>query len=192
MSPKTTDQFETIRQERKNHILDSALIVFSKKGYHAASIASIASEAKISKGLIYNYFNSKEEILTETLTTGLDYIFKHYRFDPETMTPEGFTKLLELTFDLLEDDVSYWKIYFSVLLQPDVTELVLEKIMESVLPAITDLANYFARLGYPKPFEEAHFLGSLLDGLSINYIVDPENFPKEYCINRLKTIYNLP
>jgi len=192
MSPKTNDQFENIRKERKQLILDSALLVFSKKGYHAASIANIASEANISKGLIYNYFNSKEEILAETLTTGLDYIFKHFRFDPETLTPEGFTKLLELTFDLLEDDFSYWKIYFSVLLQPDVTELVLEKIMESILPAINDLANYFARLGYSNPLEEARFLGAMLDGLSINYITDTENFPKEYCINRLKSIYNLP
>jgi AcrR family transcriptional regulator len=45
--------------DRRAAILDSALQVFSGRGYHAASIDEIAQEAGISKALIYEHFPSK-------------------------------------------------------------------------------------------------------------------------------------
>lgn len=192
MCPRTSDQFKDIRKEKRQLILDSALIVFAHKGYHGASIANIASEANISKGLIYNYFSSKEDILKETLYSGLEYIFKQYRIDPENFTAEQFSDLIDLTFDLLEKDFSYWKIYFSVMMQTEVMELIQDKLMEILIPIIETFATFMAELGYDNPLNEARFFGATIDGLSINYISDPDNFPKEYCINRLKSIYNLP
>jgi AcrR family transcriptional regulator len=192
MCPRTSHQFEDIRKEKRQLILDAALIVFAKKGYHSASIANIASEAGISKGLIYNYFKSKEDILTVTLVGGFEHIFKHYRFDPENFSTEQFGKLIELTFDLMEDDRSYWKLYFSVLMQTDVMEIIQEHLMRILIPILEGFASCLAQMGYKNPQEEARFFGALLDGLSLNYISDPEHFPKEYCINRIKSIYNIP
>ncbi|MDA3905705.1 MAG: TetR/AcrR family transcriptional regulator [Bacteroidales bacterium] len=192
MCPRTSHQFEDIRKEKRHLILESALVIFAKKGYHGASISIIASEAGISKGLIYNYFKSKEDILKETLIGGFEHIFQHYRFDPQTFTPKEFVNLIELTFDLLEKDHSHWKIYFSVLMQTEVMEIIQDKLMDILFPIIEDFKAYFKKLGYEKPLEEARFFGAIIDGLSLSYITDPENFPKEYCINRLKSIYNLP
>lgn len=192
MCPRTTVQFEDIRKDKRKLILDSALIIFAKKGYHAASIANIASEAGISKGLIYNYFISKEAVLKETISSGLNYMFDQYRFDPENFTTEQFAKLINLTFDLLDKDFSYWKIYFSVLMQTDVMDLIQDKLFEILIPIIENFARFFEKSGYKNPMEEARFFGAIMDGLSMNYITDPQNFPKEYCTNRLKSIYNLP
>lgn len=192
MCPRSSEQFEGIRKEKRKLILDSSLKVFALKGYHETSIASIASEAGISKGLIYNYFESKEAVLKETLLVGLKSIFEPYHFDPEKFSIEQFSNLIDYTFTLLESDFTYWKIYFSVLMQTEVMELIQDKLLELLMPIINNFALLFQKLGYPKPFEEARFFGAILDGLSINYITDPENFPKEYCINRLKTIYKLP
>ncbi|RLD39424.1 MAG: hypothetical protein DRI74_00905 [Bacteroidetes bacterium] len=192
MCPRTSHQFEDIRKKKKHLILEAALVVFAKKGFHSASIANIASEAGISKGLIYNYFKSKEDILKVTLVRGFEHIFKHYRFDPENFTSEQFGKLIELTFDLMEDDLSYWKLYFSVLMQTDVMEIIQEDLMNILIPILDSFASCLAKMGFKNPQDEARFFGALLDGLSLNYITDPENFPKEYCIKRLKSIYNLP
>ena len=63
MSPKTSGQFKEIRADKKQLIIDTALNLFANKGYHASSISMIAKEAKISKGLMYNYFDSKEALL---------------------------------------------------------------------------------------------------------------------------------
>ena len=70
--PKTKDQNQVIRQRAKNKIVSSALITFSRYGFHGASINMIAKHAQISKGLIYNYFLNKKEILEFILKKQID------------------------------------------------------------------------------------------------------------------------
>ncbi len=56
---------EDKKLERKKKILDAALSEFSEKGYSATSVDDIINRADISKGLIYTYFKSKEEIFLQ-------------------------------------------------------------------------------------------------------------------------------
>lgn len=56
---------EDKKRERKKKILDAALNEFSEKGYSATSVDDIINRANISKGLIYTYFKSKEEIFLQ-------------------------------------------------------------------------------------------------------------------------------
>lgn len=48
-------------------ILDKAIHLFAKKGFHQTSIQEIADECGISKGSIYSYFHSKDALLIESL-----------------------------------------------------------------------------------------------------------------------------
>ncbi|HET6559885.1 MAG TPA: TetR/AcrR family transcriptional regulator, partial [Prolixibacteraceae bacterium] len=61
--PRTTVQFEAIREEKRKLILETALELFAENGYHGTSISHITKKAGISKGLLYNYFVSKEDVL---------------------------------------------------------------------------------------------------------------------------------
>jgi AcrR family transcriptional regulator len=65
MSPRSEEQYQDIRDSRKNQILDAALRVFAKRGLTAAKITDISSEANLSHGLVHHYFKSKEEIFIE-------------------------------------------------------------------------------------------------------------------------------
>jgi AcrR family transcriptional regulator len=51
------------RSDKRNRILDSAIIVFARTGFHRARVSDIAREAGIAYGLVYHYFKNKEEIL---------------------------------------------------------------------------------------------------------------------------------
>ena len=53
---------EQMREERRQQILDSALAVFSQKGFHASNVSDVAAHAGVSQGTIYWYFDSKEEL----------------------------------------------------------------------------------------------------------------------------------
>lgn len=53
---------EQIREERRQQILDSALAVFSQKGFHTSNVSDVAAHAGVSQGTIYWYFESKEEL----------------------------------------------------------------------------------------------------------------------------------
>ena len=51
--------------EKRRQILDAAVRVFAHQGFHATRVSDIADEAGVAYGLVYHYFNSKEEVLNE-------------------------------------------------------------------------------------------------------------------------------
>ncbi len=48
-------------------ILDAAVRVFARKGYHRCRVGDITEEAGVAHGLLYHYFSSKEEVLETIL-----------------------------------------------------------------------------------------------------------------------------
>jgi len=54
-------------EENKAFILEAAERIFSRKGYNLATMDDIAEEAQFSKATLYRYFNSKRDILFETI-----------------------------------------------------------------------------------------------------------------------------
>lgn len=67
MSPRSNEQYALIKDERREQIMRAALKVFATRGYAATKIGDIAAKGKISHGLVYHYFTSKEEIFYELL-----------------------------------------------------------------------------------------------------------------------------
>ena len=49
--------------DKRRQILDAAVRVFARSGYHGARVGDIAEEAGVAHGLLYHYFSSKEEVL---------------------------------------------------------------------------------------------------------------------------------
>jgi len=49
--------------DRRTQILDAAMVCFAKRGFHQASVHDISAEAGISVGLIYRYFENKEDVI---------------------------------------------------------------------------------------------------------------------------------
>jgi len=96
--------------DKRRLILDAAVRVFARQGFHQTRVSDIADEAGVAYGLVYHYFSSKDEVLNELFTerwslllgaveeadrTGAGprqklaavagFIFDSYRHDPELM-----------------------------------------------------------------------------------------------------------
>src|SRR6056300_336850 len=92
--PRTTKQFEDMRTERRVAILEAALHVFAEEGYHSASISKVSKYAKMSRGLLYNYFESKEELLKILIGSLIDDEIKMVNSILEKpLTEESFIQL---------------------------------------------------------------------------------------------------
>jgi AcrR family transcriptional regulator len=57
---------------RRRQLLDAAVMVMGKTGFHQMSMQDLAAEANVSVGLIYNYFGGKEDLLLATIVRILD------------------------------------------------------------------------------------------------------------------------
>jgi AcrR family transcriptional regulator len=49
-------------KNKRRQILDAAYVIFSRKGYHRATVDEIIALADTGKGTVYNYFNNKEQL----------------------------------------------------------------------------------------------------------------------------------
>jgi TetR/AcrR family fatty acid metabolism transcriptional regulator len=51
--------------DKRRLILDAAIRVFARQGFHSTRVSDIADEAGVAYGLVYHYFKSKDEVLNE-------------------------------------------------------------------------------------------------------------------------------
>jgi TetR/AcrR family transcriptional regulator, fatty acid metabolism regulator protein len=51
--------------DKRRAILDAAITVFARQGFHSARVSDVAAEAGVAYGLVYHYFDSKDQMLNE-------------------------------------------------------------------------------------------------------------------------------
>ena len=59
--PRVSEEYA---RNRRRQILDAAAVSFARKGLHAATMDDVCAEAKLSKGAVYGYFRSKDDIIS--------------------------------------------------------------------------------------------------------------------------------
>lgn len=154
--------------------------MFAEESYHSASMSSVASRAKVSKGLIYNYFNSKEEILMTLVTDMFDEAIALMDLDmTKPLTKEKFINLIERSLDVVVENPQRWKLYMSLSFQPDVTPLLMEHMMPKVQPYMVLMSNYFNEKGYEDPVTMMRYYSAVVDGIQLHLLMDPKTFPIE-------------
>lgn len=65
------------RHDRQAELLHAALAVFTRKGFHAASMEEIGQEAGVSKATAHLYFGSKERLFTEAVRNAMEPLMKN-------------------------------------------------------------------------------------------------------------------
>ncbi|MFM1876048.1 MAG: hypothetical protein RL266_1785 [Bacteroidota bacterium] len=178
MAPRSPEQFAEIREERRQQILDAALHVFAQDSYHGSSMSAVATRAKVSKGLIYNYFNSKEEILLTLITELFDEAMELMDVDPEIpLSREKFIDIIHRSVDVAVQNPQRWKLYMSLSFQPDVTPLLMEKMLPKVQPFMMLMNNYFLARGHQDAMTMMRYYSAVMDGVQLHILMDPQNFP---------------
>ena len=179
MSPKTEEQNSIIRNESRKAILDAALHVFAEDSYHGASVSKIAKKAGVSKGLMYNYFKSKEELLKTLMFEIADKFIERMHI-PENgnLTDDDVIYFIDVSFEMILEDIQLSKLFFSVYTQQDVMALITEKMMERVIPFISVMTDYFKKKGHEDPAAIMRYFNACIDGIQMHIIMDP-TFPIE-------------
>ena len=127
MTPRTPEQFKDLRHEKKTLIMDVALEHFANEGYHNSSISKIAKQAGISKGLMYNYFSGKEDLLAEIVNRSMEEFSKHFSpGNKNYLSEDDFELFVRKYFLILREGLSFWRLYFQLVMQKDVREHLLK------------------------------------------------------------------
>lgn len=176
--PKTPEQFEAQRQEKKQLIMEAALKLFAEQGYQTTTISAIAQMAKISKGLVYNYFSSKEELLQAILLQGLNELMQFFDTNHDgVLTQEEFQYFLRESMQAMQDNFTFWKLYLSLVTQPQILKDNAAMLMDYMQPIFQMMDAYYLRKGVANPQAHTRIVGAILDGIGLHYVMDPDHFP---------------
>ncbi len=189
MSPRTENQFEAMRMKSRENIISVAMNLFASNGYHTSSIAQIAKSANISKGLIYNYFASKEELLDAIIKTGFAEIDQMLPPVIESENPRAtMVSEIETVFQNYQSNFEFWKFYFQIIMQPKIFEIYAQPLKTFLSEQIVKLSDLFKSIGVSHPELKARTLAALLDGIGFHMIID-EDYPLDDVKNFI--IHNL-
>ena len=190
MSPRTTEQYEEIREAKRKHILNTACKLFANHGYYDTSISMITKQAGISKGLIYNYFESKEQLLKSLVFEGLNEFHKSFDTNHDgILSNKEFEIYIDNYFRLLDKNREFWRLYFAIIIQPPVLRIVEKEMMEFGAPMVTILFNYFRDNNYEDPQAEMEFFSAVLSGIAIKYLNAPEYFHLDKLKKKILSLY---
>ncbi len=179
------------KEEKRKHILNKALELFAANGYHTTSMAQLAQVAGISKGSIYNYFTSKEELLRSLIFETFELIFDMIDLHKNgRLTIAGFLGIFDRLKQSITSNQRFLRLYFSIIMQPQVLSLLEKELSEISSPYLEGLERFFADHHFSNPDLEAKYFGSLLDGISLNYLLDPDHFPLDQAIERMMNYYS--
>ncbi len=190
MSPKTPEQNARIRAESRQRIMAAAMHLFARDGYERTSIAGIAREAGVAKGLLYNYFSSKEDLLRtlilEAFSGGDEQVANLVAADPRST----LRNLLKWFFDEMRQRPEHWRLITEITLRVDKYAFVHELAKAKMEEYVQVLSRLFAQLNYTDPLNEARLFVGILDGIGVEALVLKDDYPlaamekfllKKYC-----------
>jgi AcrR family transcriptional regulator len=137
----TTPRKRLTGEERRAAILDAALEVFSRRGYHATSIDDIAREGGISKALIYEHFASKHDLYGELLEQHAGELFSVLA---EAISEAGTTASARLAqgfeafYGFVEEHGVAWRMLFREATDPEALVL-LDRVVNQVTRVVAGL-----------------------------------------------------
>ena len=132
MSPRSPQQFKEMREEKMTLIMEVALEHFANEGYYRTTINHIARHARMSKGLMYNYFESKEALLKAIIHKSVNEIYKYLDLNRDGyLSEEEFEFFVRKISVLIKEKRYFWRLLMQLLMQNDVREQFLKVYPES-------------------------------------------------------------
>ena len=100
--------------------------------------------------------------------------------------------LMDEFMSLTQDSVRFWRLYFSLMMQPVVFEQA-AGLFQSYFQEIRNLlTSLFRELDYENPEQEALFFAGLVEGILFHYMIDVKNYPLTTMRDFIASRYNLP
>lgn len=179
MSPRSKQKSEDLRQKSRAAILKAATELFAYKGYAATTTDEIARRAGISKGLIYHHFKSKEALLNALLD---EFMVKTLAI-PELAAGDigarrtALVNFIHMWFREIRLNPALVKLGIQFHNDPAMIRIARKKQDGMLERYMATFASLFRDLGFTDPEMEVFLLGSLMDGIGLNYHAMPDAVP---------------
>lgn len=188
-----------VSDERRNLILDTATKVFARFGFNKARMEDVAEEAAISKGLLYWYFKSKDEIISAIL----DRFFAFEMGDFKILADKSLTaeqRLLKFSQELISKAEKLALLlpisleFYALAARQNAVRASLKNYFRQYRILISELVQDGIESGEFKqvnPDEAAITIMAVMEGIYLLAVIDSEGFKwQQQCKTSIQLILN--
>jgi len=174
-----------LTQKRKSQILRAAYAIIAERGYEDITVQDIATRAGFSKGIIYYYFSSKEDVMVSLFDSILRVIDRNFastiQNHPEPR--EQMERVLRMSFDLVHEHQEFYRVM--MVFWSQITHKTLMSDLNATLfrryrREMAKIIERGVEKGVFRANVDANLLASqiiaVIGGASLQYIFDPEAF----------------
>jgi AcrR family transcriptional regulator len=186
-------------REAREELLTAALRVFTRRGFHEATVDEIAAEAGYSKGALYWHFSTKEELLLALLEEHIDEPMRD-RFallasappdrDMSVEATGAFARQLDKEREAMLLEREYWSL---AIRDPVLRARYAERQTElrgALAAAMEARARHLGTPDLPMPAEDvARIVMAIMGGLTIDELIEPGSVRPELLGEALAVVY---
>ena len=165
-------------QKGKKKLFDAAMKLFESQGYFATTVEQITVEAGVSKGLVYNYFKSKEELLAGLIVETTDKM----ESVAETLAhnasiEESLFLFIDNFLNYLKAEKRFLKLQLTLMLMPELKEVVNKPQRQRAQLLLKMLNDWFKQANIAEPENKARLFLAMLDGVALHYLSTFDRYP---------------
>jgi len=187
-----------VSEERKSQIIEAATTVFAKSGFSKTRMEDIAEESGLSKGALYLYFKSKEDLFRGILDNFFHREFKaiiQLSGDVSKTSSEKMMMLSEVIILDLEKMkfampifFEFWSMSFRKKAVRNIFQQYMENYVALVVPIIQDGIDR-GDFRHRDAYDISMAFGSLIEGSLVVWSYDPENVDLRTLVNNNSKIF---
>lgn len=192
-NPGQTDTALIQGDLRRKAILDAATSLIAEKGSHATSLTEIAQAAGVTRSGLLHHYSSKEQLIDAVFTEHQLAVEPFFKRLTEVGGLDAIECLIELAVGQVENPtgVAFWSMVYSENTAPGPSSPLRRRLLESyeryraaIVGILTD-AERRGELsdGVDKQAEAIEIIGCI-EGLSANWLLDPEAIDLERAVRR--------
>jgi AcrR family transcriptional regulator len=162
----------------KQKLLDAAAKLFESQGYFSTTVQQITDEAGVSKGLVYNYFNSKEELLAgliESATSQMASVAE--TLESSESIEESLSRFVDRYVGYLKAEKRFLKLQLTLMLMPELKQVVIEPQQKRAAMLLKMFSDWFRLAGVSQSKAKARLFLAMLDGVALHYLCIYEQYP---------------
>jgi TetR/AcrR family transcriptional repressor of bet genes len=196
MAATTVSRRVLSKERRRRQLIDATIKCISNKGLGSVTLADVAKEAGLSQGIVNLHFNSKDNLLSETLQFLVeDYDAQFMRIVEKSSAGAAETLLALMEMDLKpavcdRKKLSVWFAFWGEVKAVPTYQKICAAYDEKFDHIIEALCEDIIREGKYRDIDAqtaTEALSSLTDGLWLSYLVNPKSFDRNVA---LRSVYS--
>jgi AcrR family transcriptional regulator len=187
--PRTEQDNAIVREQSKAKILMAAMRLFAQRGYEGTSVRMIVEEARISQGLLYNYYSGKEDLLRALFVRSIEDVRQSFAAAQGSAGANSLQLIIRASFAIVIEHFDFWRLSYSLRAQPTILAQLGDDLQRWTAEITQTLEKHLRDAGWKHPEIEAAILFALIDGVSQHYATAPDTYPLNAVIDTLVQRY---